>query len=432
MKQTEIGEIPKDWKLDYLENITKQISDIDHFMPPSVRVGIPYLMTSDLQPKISQVNFDKCKQVDSVFYDRFARKIKAELDDVVFARYATIGTVSYVDVNKKFLVSYSCVVIKPYLAKVYGKYLYHYFKSDVFFKSVQLLLNSNIQSNIGIDGLNKTKILLPSKKEQEQIIEVLSDTDNLIQATEQLIDKKQLIKTATMQNLLTGKIRLAEFDTKQKKPSELGDIPSDWDLVSYGQVFTFLSTSSNSRADLNENGDYLYLHYGDIHTRLHNTIDIRKANLPRVDKEFSSSAFVKNGDLIMADASEDCEGIGKSIEISNLKPNEKMVSGLHTFLLRDFDSKLVDGYRAYIHQIPTVKRQFDKLATGLKVYGLSKNNLQTVIFAIPKKDEQNAIAQILFDMDKEIIVLNERLSKLKDIKKGLMQNLLTGKIRLTE
>lgn len=411
MKQTEIGEIPEDWKIEKIDNLTSITTGAKNTQDKKSDGKYPFFVRSQKVERIDTYSFD---------------------GEGVLTAGDGVGTGKIFHyINGKFDFHQRVYLIYNFHKDLDGHFFFTYFSQNFYDRIMAMTAKSSVDS-VRKEMISNMEIVLPPKQEQKNISTVLADTDNLIQATEQLINKKQLIKTSTMQNLLTGKIRLAEFDTKQTKPSELGEIPSDWDLVSYGQVFTFLSTSSNSRADLNENGDYLYLHYGDIHTRLHNTIDIRKANLPRVDKEFSSSAFVKNGDLIMADASEDCEGIGKSIEISNLKPNEKMVSGLHTFLLRDFDSKLVDGYRAYIHQIPTVKRQFDKLATGLKVYGLSKNNLQTVIFAIPKKDEQNAIAQILFDMDKEIIVLNERLSKLKDIKKGLMQNLLTGKIRLTE
>ncbi|QRO14243.1 restriction endonuclease subunit S [Moraxella osloensis] len=402
MKETEIGEIPEDWKLDYLENITKQISDIDHFMPPSVRVGIPYLMTSDLQPKISQVNFDECKQVDGIFYDRFARKIKAELDDIVFARYATIGTVSYVDINKKFLVSYSCVVIKPHLAKVYGKYLYHYFKSDVFFKSVELLLNSNIQSNIGIDGLNRTKILLPSKQEQEQIIEVLSDTDNLIQATEQLINKKQLIKTATMQNLLTGKIRLAEFDTKQTKLSELGEIPSDWDVVNLGNYVEIRKGETITLANI-KYGDIPVIAGGKKPAYFHNQAN-RFGKTITISASGASAGFVSfhENNIFASDCSTISESKKYSIEYL-----------FYNLLLRQSDIYKMQAGGAQPHVQP--------------------KDLKPMLLVLSNNyEEQNMIAQIFLDMDKELTALNERLTKLNDIKQGLMQDLLTGKIRLTE
>ncbi|MGI3476534.1 restriction endonuclease subunit S [Providencia stuartii] len=131
----------------------------------------------------------------------------------------------------------------------------------------------------------------------------------------------------------------------------------------------------------------------------------------------------------MADASEDYEGIGKSVEVFNVA-DKQLIAGLHTFLLRDKYKVLADGFRGYLHTIPSVKNTFDRLATGMKVYGISKNNLSTVCIPVPSPEEQTAIATILSDMDEEIQALKQRLSKTRQIKRGMMQELLTGKTRL--
>ena len=133
----------------------------------------------------------------------------------------------------------------------------------------------------------------------------------------------------------------------------------------------------------------------------------------------------------MADASEDYQGIGKSVEIFNIR-NKKIVAGLHTFLLRDKNKILADGFRGYLHAISTVKAAFDRLATGLKVYGISKNNLTKIFLPVPSIEEQTAIAKILADMDSEIQALEKRLVKTRQIKQGMMQELLTGKTRLVQ
>ena len=111
---------------------------------------------------------------------------------------------------------------------------------------------------------------------------------------------------------------------------------------------------------------------------------------------------------------------------------KKIVAGLHTFLLRDKNKILADGFRGYLHAISTVKAAFDRLATGLKVYGISKNNLTTIFLPVPSIEEQTAIAKILADMDSEIQALEKRLNKTRQIKQGMMQELLTGKTRLVQ
>lgn len=108
-----IGEIPVSWDCEKMRYIVNDIGDIDHYMPESVGHGIAYLMTGDLSDKVSNINFEKCKQVSYEDYKKLSKKIKTEIGDIIFARYASIGIVCYVDVDKNFLVSYSCVVIKP-------------------------------------------------------------------------------------------------------------------------------------------------------------------------------------------------------------------------------------------------------------------------------------------------------------------------------
>lgn len=200
-----------------------------------------------------------------------------------------------------------------------------------------------------------------------------------------------------MCNNLTGKTRLPQFalrddgTRKGYKQAELGAIPEDWDVKTYGEVFTFLSTSTNSRDDLSSDGDLGYIHYGDIHTKWNNRLDLDKQNLPKI---FKKSCFVSiDFDVIdYGDVFKDYQGIGKSVEIFNIR-NKKIVAGLHTFLLRDKNKILADGFRGYLHAISTVKAAFDRgLATGLKVY-ISKNNLTKISLIVPSIEEQTVIAK---------------------------------------
>ncbi len=215
------------------------------------------------------------------------------------------------------------------------------------------------------------------------------------------------------------------------KQTEVGLVPSDWDLISFGKAFDFLSTASYSRSQISENGDTEYIHYGDIHTRWNHFLDFEENILPKISKDqLKNHHLIKEGDLIMADASEDYEGIGKSVEIKNIG-NRRAISGLHTFLLRDSKGYFVNGFKAYIHSNRLVKNQFDKLATGLKVYGVSKNNLKLIQIPLPPtKEEQTRIATTLSDADALIISLEKLIAKKRNIKQGAMQELLTGKKRL--
>lgn len=211
------------------------------------------------------------------------------------------------------------------------------------------------------------------------------------------------------------------------KQTEIGVIPIDWEAKSYDEVFHFLNTAAYSRAELTELDEIKYVHYGDIHTKFHFHLDVNNSYLPSVPQsKLKNYSLLKEGDIIMADASEDYLGIGKSIEIKNLG-DKKIISGLHTFLFRDKNFYFTNGYKGYIHSINLVKKQFDSLATGMKVYGVSKNNLKKILIPIPTLAEQFAIANALSDADGLITGLEKLIAKKRNIKQGAMQQLLQPK-----
>ncbi|HCE1512224.1 TPA: restriction endonuclease subunit S [Vibrio parahaemolyticus] len=210
-----LGDVPEHWEVGALNYSLEAIGDVDHFMPPSREAGVPYVMTGDLQERASEISFEHCKQVSHEDYLRLSRRIKTSIGDVIMARYATIGTVSYVDIDKPFLVSYSCVTLKPNTNKVFGLYLYYYFKSLSFLQGVQSHINTNTQGNVGVSDLKTVKVPLPTLNEQEMIINHLNLTldkiDNLSKKASDAIELMKERKTALISAVVTGKIDLREW-----------------------------------------------------------------------------------------------------------------------------------------------------------------------------------------------------------------------------
>ena len=213
------------------------------------------------------------------------------------------------------------------------------------------------------------------------------------------------------------------------KLTKVGIIPEDWEVVKLGEKFDFLKTYSNSRADLNNIDEINYIHYGEIHTKHKFYIDFAKFELPKINKSKlpNEITFVQNGDLVIADASEDYADIGKSAEIKNL--TSKAVSGLHTFLLRDKNNNFVDGYKGYLLYNESVATSIKKIATGISVLGISKTNLSNLQIPLPPLKEQEKIAEILTTWDKAITKQTELLEAKELQKKALMQKLLSGEVR---
>ena len=282
-------------------------------------------------------------------------------------------------------------------------------------------VNSMRSGQPGINGIEYASLpipLPPTLAEQEAIAEVLSDTDAHIESLEQLLTKKRQIKKGAMQELLTGKKRLPGFSRK-------------WDVRTFGSIFQYYATATNSRSDLVPTGDIFYIHYGDIHTRFHNHLDFSAMRPPRIERgRCPNATLLQNGDWVMVDASEDHDGVGKSIEVQGLSTNIAAVAGLHTVLLREKLPTFAPGFKGHLGNLESLHEQFLRVTTGMKVFGVSKAALKEIELPVPHPKEQVAIAAILSDMDAEIVTLEAKLSKTRQIKQGMMQELLTGRIRL--
>lgn len=203
-----IGEIPKHWEVIKMRRCVESIGDVDHYMPDSIETGIPYIMTRDLADRTSLINKDQCKQISYEDYVNLSRKIKLEKNDVIFARYASIGNVCYVDTDEEMIVSYSCVIIKP-LPILSGLYLFYYLKSKTFEEEVLQFVNTNIQGNVGIDSLYKTKMMMPPLVEQRAIASYLdnkcSEIDSLIALKQAKIEELKEYKKSVIYEYVTGK-----------------------------------------------------------------------------------------------------------------------------------------------------------------------------------------------------------------------------------
>ena len=204
-----IGDIPKEWGLRKIFRAINKVGDIDHYMPDSVDDGLPYLMTGDLQEKLSDVNLEYCKKVSVHDYEMLSTKIKVDKGDVIFARYATIGTVCFVDTEDTILVSYACLVIKPNPILLYGDFLFYYLKSTAFLEEIQQYIKANTQANVGLDSVSKAKIVLPSIQEQQEIVDCLQDKckeiDILIAKKQQYLTEIESYKKSLIYEYVTGK-----------------------------------------------------------------------------------------------------------------------------------------------------------------------------------------------------------------------------------
>jgi len=236
-----------------------------------------------------------------------------------------------------------------------------------------------------------------------------------------------------MQNLLTGKLKpdgTWRKDDEFYEDEKFGKVPVGWEVKKVKDCFDFYPTSSYSRSKLIKQGEIGYIHYGDIHTKFDRILDLAKDNLPFIPKELMKKyENLKDGDIVVSDASEDWVGVGKCVEIINVE-ERRIISGLHTLHLRPKSDDFILGIKGYIFNIYQVATNIKSLATGMKVYGISKPNLGRVLLPIPTEQEQKLIKKQLDFCSNDIQSKQTKTQTLQRLKKSLMQNLLTGKVRL--
>lgn len=301
-----------------------------------------------------------------------------------------------------------------------GRFAYYLFCTESFQKDLQLIAKTAVnQASFTKPDFLNINICYPSNiREQTAIANALSDVDALIQELEKLIAKKQAIKTATMQQLLTGRTRLPQFahhpDGRKKgyKPSELGEIPEDWEVLSLGTASSF----SNGRA------------YALHEWETAGTPVIRLQNLTGRGEDYYYSnmqlperQYCQEGDLLFMWSATFGPVIWKGpkaiyhYHIWKIICNSGFSQAFMLHLLDDMTEKLKSGS-----------------SSGGTMLHVTKHKMETTKAVFPVFHEQAAIGKLLDDMDEEIRALENRLNKTRQIKQGMMQELLTGKTRLVK
>ncbi|MEP2774432.1 MAG: restriction endonuclease subunit S [Luteolibacter sp.] len=265
--------------------------------------------------------------------------------------------------------------------------------------------------------LVSVQVPVPTLAEQEAIAEALSDADALIDSLEQLIAKKRLLKQGAMQDLLTGKKRLPGFEVKWvvKRLSELGRC--------------YRGVSYNPAADLSP-------HETDSTVRLLRSNNVQESQLDFDDMQFvtegrvSPDQYLRQNDILICMANGSRRLVGKAAQCPKLA-DKAYTFGAFMGCFRPDPAAADEQFVSGIFYTENYRRHIDLLLAGSSINNLSPGNVESLEIPVPaQKSEQTAIAAILSDMDAEIAALEAKLSKARQVKQGMMQELLTGKTRL--
>ena len=197
-----------------------------------------------------------------------------------------------------------------------------------------------------------------------------------------------------------------------------------WFNYCFDDLFEFEGSYSAPREELGDEG-FLYLHYGDMHTSSRNFVDVDKDSetLPKYKIKGLPKFLLNDGDLVFVDYSEDYPGTCKTFLVKN-KSNKPFVAGLHTFIARSKVNVVSNEFKKYLTEIPEVRKQIYKYVQGYKVYGINRENLKKINVNLPDYDESVKIAKILDCWARAVELQENKIKKLEEKKKALMQKLL--------
>ncbi len=419
-KRTEAGVVPEEWEIEILSKIadvkTGPFGSSLH-QRDYVEDGTPIITVEHLSER--GIVHDNLPLVSDSDWLRL-RSYTLRQGDIVFSRVGSVDRNSLVsEAEGGWLFSGRLLRVRVSDHTTHPPYLSYHFHSEPFKQRIHSFAVGQTMASLNTQILKEMHTVLPPLPEQRAIAGALSDVDGLIGALDALIEKKRAIMQAAMQQLLTAKKRLPGFE-------------GEWEVKRLGDIITFLPTANKPRADLSDDGEIQYIHYGDVHAQTKPVLDCNACTLPYIDrKKVGNAAYLEDNDLVIVDASEDLDGTGKSIEIHGIS-GKNVIAGLHTIACRGIPEQWAKGFKAYLQFIPAFRSALTRVATGISVFAISKKQISEIRLALPSVPEQEAIVSILSDMDAGIAALERRRDKVTQIKQGMMQELLTGRTRLID
>lgn len=388
-KITELGLIPKDWETDSIINLAS-ITTGSKNTQDNVQDGrYPFFVRSSTVQKINTYSFD---------------------GEAVLTAGDGVGTGKVFHyINGKFDFHQRVYKISHFCEHLHGYFFYLYFSNYFYNRIMQMTAKSSVDS-VRREMIADMLIPLPPLPQQRAIAAALNDVDSLINSLDQLIAKKRNIKLAAMQQLLTGTKRLPEFH-------------DEWRHTKLKDIGKFSKGKGIKKEDIIQNG-VPCIRYGEIYTHHNDVIKQFYSFIPKVIAK--ESQVLKFGDLLFTLSGETANEIGKCVAFVS---NVEAYAGGDIAIFSPIGPDSI--FLGYLMNHPSITNQKVKMAQGDAVVHISARNLAKIELYLPPLDEQIAIAKVLTDMDTELSTLEQQLAKARNLKQGMMQELLTGRIRLT-
>lgn len=404
------------WQEKTIGERLSKVVDYRGKAPPKTEVGMPLITARNV--RMGYLDFATDEYIDQTQYKSWMNRGLPEPDDVLFTTEAPLGNVALYPSKGTYALGQRIITLQTKKEELDSIFLFQFLLSPVGQRKVDKRGTGSTAKGIKSKLFIKIPMSIPCLSEQKKIAAFLSAVDAKIAALRKRQERLERYKKGLMQALFSQRLRFTKPD---------GTAFPGWEEKRLREVFSWHKTNSLSRENLNyEAGDVQNIHYGDIHTKFKATFRQTQEIVPFVSEGaipngFSDDEFLRNGDVVIADASEDYADVGKAIEIVELG-DRPLVAGLHTYIARPRGGVVV-GFSGYLLRSEVMRRQIMRIAQGISVLGVSKTNLEKLELLLPHPDEQQKIADALSAIDAKIASVGTQVDKMEAFKKGLLQQM---------
>lgn len=404
-KKTIVGDIPIDWDVQPLGElaIIKARIGWRGLKASEYTNDGPYLVAGK-HIKRSKIIWEECDHLSEERYKE-SPEIQLKPDDLILSKDGTIGRVAFIEnLPGKATINGTMMLIRTF-EDLYSKYAYYYLQGNHFQKLIKEKVSGSSIPHLFQRDMNNLYITIPTKQEQQKIAKILTTVDEAIESTVQLLEKTKELKKGLMQQLLTKGIGHTRF-----KQTELGEIPEGWEVRKQGDLSNFYNGRAYKQKEFKSEGTPI--------VRIQNLTGEREPVYS--DMVLPDDKYIEQGDLIYAWSASFGPYIWKG---------PKSIYHYHIWKIK-VNPKVLDK-NFYYFRLDYISNEMNSQKNGSAFSHLTKGGMENHIIALPPLKEQKKIAEILLSLDEQIASYEEEKQRLNTLKKGLMQQLLTGKVRVT-
>ncbi|MFH0710166.1 MAG: restriction endonuclease subunit S [Pseudomonadota bacterium] len=410
-KQTEIGVIPEEWELLELGNVADILDPHPtHRAPKEDSNGYPFVGIGDISES-GEINLSSCRKVSLEDVLEQNNNIAINENDIAFGRVATVGKViKFKRYDFPFALSPTMALIKSKSIK--NEFLFQFLNSGHTKNQFRNFTSGSTRISLGIQNLRKLLITFPPLPEQQKIAEILSTVDQKIDSIDSKIEETQTLKRGLMQRLLSEGIGHSEF-----KESEIGRIPRVWEVVELkkiGQIVTG-STPKTSNQEYYTNGTRLWASPSD----LGKSKEVKNTANKLTDLGFEQTRILPARSILVTCIGSTIGKIGMAYE--EMSTNQQINSLVCT----------KENSPDFYYYVLDMKKEYIKNLAGTQAVPLlNKSDFSVIKVPLPPLEEQQKIAEILSTTDEKLETLRAKKEAFKTLKKGLIQKLLSGEVRV--